>query len=99
MLRENIQEENFPELPEGSRAPTYDFVYKGGFKDRNQDIKTVNSLLKNCVFKKYIKRSFLFSKKKGRYIELCTWRKRERILKVPAFLCTIPNEGHRRKIL
>lgn len=44
MLRENIQEENFPELPEGSRAPTYDFVYKGGFKDRNQDIQTAGIL-------------------------------------------------------
>lgn len=44
MLRENIQEENFPELPEGSRAPQYDHLYKGGFKDRNQDIRTAGIL-------------------------------------------------------
>lgn len=44
MLRENIQEENFPELPEGSRAPNYDHLYKGGFKDSTSDIRPAGIL-------------------------------------------------------
>ena len=71
MLRENIQEENFPELPEGSRAPTYDFVYKGGFKDRNQDIQTVTIRL--TISSLMICKLNRFNFTKGRYSELCTW--------------------------
>jgi hypothetical protein len=41
-LRQNTQEEDFPELPEGSRAPQYDYIYKGGFVDRASHIKAVN---------------------------------------------------------
>lgn len=41
-LRQDTEEENFPELPEGSRAPQYDNIYKGGYKDRASHIKAVN---------------------------------------------------------
>ena len=37
-------EENFPMLPEGSRAPEYGFVYRGGFKDKNPEIRAVNQI-------------------------------------------------------
>ena len=43
-LREDTQEENFPDLPEGSRAPQYDHLYKGGFQDRSQHIRPVMNM-------------------------------------------------------
>jgi len=48
-LRENTQEENFPTLPEGSRAPYYDHVYKNGFKDTTPSYRPVNIYLKTIL--------------------------------------------------
>jgi hypothetical protein len=46
------KEEDFPMLPEGSRAPNYGYVYQGGFKDKNPEIRAVGLTFNKLKTKK-----------------------------------------------
>jgi hypothetical protein len=40
-----MEQADFAVLPEGSRAPNYDYVYKGSFFDKNPNIRAVIVIL------------------------------------------------------